>query len=233
MSLQASRPPSSGVPDFGSTKPKRSLIPYIAAAVVVAVVATLAILAGSGRIQLPFVGKPTVSQVDATYHWSLTFPRAWAAKKAPVSVDTIRYVSTGDGVGVRVQAQFLKQEVSAAETKASDMVAELNKLEGPQQNRPDSTIKAGPTFGSVNGVPYVHYLLTYTDFSSGTAVLLEDSDYYLFNGANLEIVTFETNASQFSKESGAFTKAIATFHSKHLVEGTPAPAGSVTATATP
>jgi hypothetical protein len=231
LSLRASEPTPS-VPDTFGPQTKRNLIPFVAAGVVLALVVTVAAFAATGRLQLPFVGKPTFSEVDPVFHWSITFPRAWAAKKGPAK-DTVRYVSQGDGVGIRVEAEFLKGEVSAAEARSNDMTTELKQLEGPNQSRPDASIVGGPTFGTTNGVPYVQFLVTYTDFSTGVAVPIEDSDNYLFNGANLEIVRFETDAKNFSAQSSAFAKALQSFHSKNLTEGTPvATPTSVTATAT-
>lgn len=245
MSLRAeSGPPSGGVSLEEPRSPKGRILLGAAAVALVAVV-VIGVGAATGHIQLPFVGKPTVNYVDPLYHWTITFPKAWAEKKAPVSVDTIRYESDGGGVGIRVQGQFLKGEINAAATHSSVMLSQLKGLEGPTESRPDSTIVAGPIFGAANGAPYVHYVVTYTDFSSGVPVLLEDSDYFVFNGANLEIVTFETDAKNYSREAPQFVTALDSFHSKYITEGSlpPSPAASpgaspaaspgVTATASP
>jgi hypothetical protein len=244
LSLRASNPLPSVPDDFGTGQPKRSLIPFIAAAVVILVIAGVIYSAASGRLQLPFVGKPTTTEKDSLYHWSMTFPKAWSTK-AVVSTNITE--SDGAGVGVRVQGTQLDGEITAAELRQPSMQQQLNKDEGPTaQGRPDATILSGPVYGAVNGIPYAHYLVTFTDFSSGVGILLEDSDYFLFNGANLEIVTFECDAKNFSGQSAAFTKAIGTFHSDHLGPAvlpspvpsaspatSPSPSPSVTATATP
>jgi hypothetical protein len=60
-------------------------------------------------------------------------------------------------------------------------------------------------------------------------VTLEDVDYYLFNGAKLEEVTFETTATRYAAVLPDINKAIQTFRSQHLAAG---PSPSVTATAT-
>ena len=224
------------------SKGRRILL--IAGVVSAVLILGVGVAAALGKLQLPFVGKPTVTQGDVLYGWTITFPREWAKQKAPLQVDTIRYESDGGGVGIRVQAQFLKEPVSAARAKSSDMQNELNTLEGPNASgRPDASIIAGPEYGTINGAVSVHYLVNYTDFSSGVPVKLQDSDYYIFNGANLEIVTLECDKKDFAKNEPDFQAAIKTFHSRHMVEGvnpspspgsTPSPAAtpSVTGTAT-
>lgn len=225
MSLRATepKPPSGGI-NFDEPARPRVVLYLAAAVVVVAAIVAVGIGAATGHINVPFVGKPTVNYVDTFYHWTLTFPKAWATKKAPVSVDTIRYESDGAGVGVRVQAQFLKGIINADTTKSPAMLSQLKGLEGPTPSRPDATIVSGPEFGTITGAPFVHYVVTYTDFSSGVPVGLEDSDYFVFNGANLEIITFECDAKNFRKESPAFLKAFQSFHSKYLTLGDLPPA---------
>lgn len=241
MSLRAESGPPGGGLNLEEPKSPKGRILLAALGVALVALVVIGVGAATGHIQLPFIGKPTVNYVDPFYHWTITFPKTWAEKKAPVSVDTIRYESDGGGVGIRVQAQFLKGEISPPATRSPAMLAQLKGLEGPTESRPDATILAGPIFGSVNGAAYVHYLVTYTDFSSGVPVLLEDSDYFVFNGANLEIVTFETDARNFSRESGPFVTAMNSFHSKYISEGSvpaspsagPPASPGVTATATP
>jgi hypothetical protein len=241
LSLRAESGPPGGGVSLEEPRSPRGRILLGAAAVALVAVVVIGVGAATGHLQLPFVGKPTVNYVDPVYHWTITFPKTWAEKKAPVSVDTIRYESDGGGVGIRVQGQFLRGEITPAATRSPVMLAQLKGLEGPTESRPDSTILSGPTFGTVNGAPFVHYLVTYTDFSSGVPVLLEDSDYFVFNGANLEIVTFETDAKNFSQESSQFVTAMDSFHSKYLTEGAvpaspaaaPPASPGVTATASP
>ncbi|HLI56036.1 MAG TPA: hypothetical protein VKY26_03280 [Actinomycetota bacterium] len=236
MSLRANDPGPSLPDDFGQQK--RSLTPYIVAAFVVAAVATIAFLAVTGRVRLPFVGEPVTTQADPIWHWSITFPKAWATKTRtpPASdVEGVRFESEGDNVGVRITAEPLAGVVTAADTRSTEFTQALTaKAEVPGGGRPDLSVLSGPNFGTINGVPYDQYLIDYHDFSSGVAVLLEDTDYFMFNGANLEIVTFETDQKYFAKDQPAFVKAVKTFHSKFLSEGVPAspsPTG-VTATAT-
>jgi hypothetical protein len=236
LSLRGTEPPPSVPESFGPEQQRRNLVPLIVGAVVVAVVATVGFLAVSGRLPLPFAGKPTTTQDDPVWHWAITIPKAWdtKARGAVGGATGIRFESEGDNVGVRVQAEPLTGVVTPAETRSSQITSVLTKDEGPDPTgRPDATILSGPTFGTINGAPYVHYLVSYTDFSSGVPVKLEDSDYYLFNGANLEIVTFETDAKSFAGKAPDFQKAIDTFHSKYLSEGVPAPTPTgVTSTAT-
>lgn len=237
MSLRANDPGPSIPDDFGQQK--RSLLPYIIAAAVVAAIATVAFLAVTGRIQLPFVGRPVETQADSLWHWSITIPKAWATKtRTPSGASTgTRFESEGDNVGVRVQAEPLTGVVTAAQTRSSNFTQVLTKAEGPSATgRPDATILAGPNFGTINGVSYDQYLVDFHDYSSGVGVLLEDTDYFMFNGANLEIVTFETDKTLFNQDLPQFLKAVKTFHSKFLSEGVPAspaptPTGA-TATAT-
>jgi len=215
--------------DPTGTQPKRRLrVPLIAALAALLTVAALAVDVGTGVLRLPFLGSPTVTEADQAYGWALTIPTAWTKKQVkPTGGTTIRYQSQGDGVGVRVQAQFLTAEMPPDGIKDNQVTGQLKALVA--KHGPDVTIQEGPTFGSVRGVPYVHYLYTFTDFSSGVAILLEDSDYYLFNGAKLEEVTFETTAARYASVLPDINKAIQTFHSQHLTAG---PSPSVTATAT-
>ena len=212
--------------DPTGTQPKRRLrVPLIAALAALLTVAALAVAVGTGVLRLPFLGSPTVTEADQAYGWALTIPTAWTKKQVkPTGGTTIRYQSQGDGVGVRVQAQFLTAEMPPDGIKDNQVTGQLKALVA--KHGPDVTIQEGPTFGSVRGVPYVHYLYTFTDFSSGVAILLEDSDYYLFNGAKLEAVTFETTAARYRNHAAEFTRALQTFRSRHMTEGaTPSPSG--------
>ncbi|MGH2719930.1 MAG: hypothetical protein ACRDJU_15325, partial [Actinomycetota bacterium] len=175
-----------------------------------------------------FVAAPVETHKDALWQWQLTFPKAWATKSQSSTGSTgIRYQSEGDNVGVRIQAEPLSGAVTAAQTRSSDFTQILTKSEGPSATgRPDATVLSGPHFGTINGAPYDQYFIDYHDYSSGEPVLLEDVDYFIFNGANLEIVTFETDQKYFAKNQPAFEKAIKTFHSKYLSEGTPSPSPS-------
>ncbi|HEU5002673.1 MAG TPA: hypothetical protein VFW71_07840 [Actinomycetota bacterium] len=232
MSLRANEPePTPLVPVPMSTGRRILLIAGVISAILIVGVG---VAAAFGKLQLPFVGKPTVTQEDSLYGWTITFPREWAKQKAPIQVDTIRFESDGDGVGVRVQAQFLKEPVNAARAKTQDMQKELNTLEGPNASgRPDATIISGPDYGTINGAVSVHYIVDFTDFSSGVPVKLQDSDYFIFNGANLEIVTLECDKKNFAKHQDDFEAAIKTFHSRHMVEGvTPTPSPGATPSVT-
>ena len=113
------------------------------------------------------------------------------------------------------------------QVRSDAVVSQLTKL--VNDHGPDVTIREGPTFGTIHGVPYVRYVYTFTDTSSGVPVTLEDVDYYLFNGAKLEEVTFETTAARSAAALPDINKAIQTFRSQHLAPG---PSSSVTATAT-
>ena len=226
MSLRTTEP--------AGTKPRRRLrVPLIAALAALLTVAALAVAVGTGVLRLPFVGSPTVTQADQAYGWALTIPTAWTKKEArPTGGTTIRYQSQGDGVGVRVQAQFLSAEMPPEGIRDNQVISQLKAL--VSKHGPDVTIKEGPTFGSVRGVPYVHYLYTFTDFSSGVAILLEDSDYYLFDGAKLEEVTFETTGARYRDHAAEFTRALQTFRSRHVTEGaTPSPKVSAPPAASP
>ncbi|GAC1367294.1 MAG: hypothetical protein NVSMB32_12190 [Actinomycetota bacterium] len=222
----------------GAAEPGRRnpiLIAGIVAFVLVAG-ATLAAITG----HLPFVGKPTVTKANDAFGWVLTFPRTWDKAEPTTKLGPpIRFVSQGGGVGVKVQAQLLTAEMPPGGTTDPALFATLEKLEKNIQNRPDLTFIEGPghgglATGTIHNVPFVHYLITYTDFSSGIPILLEDSDYFFFNGAKEEQVTFETDAKDYKKHAGEFTKAVATFQSRHITQGaTPPPSPSPAASPAP
>lgn len=232
MSLRANEPEPTPLVPAPMSKGRRTLL--IVGVVSAIVILGVGVAAALGKLQLPFVGKPTVTESDGVYGWQFTFPREWAKQKAPLQVDTIRYESDGNGVGVRVQGQFLKEPVNLTRVKKTDMVNELNTLEGPNASgRPDATIISGPEYGSLNGAVTVHYLVDYTDFSSGVPVKLQDSDYFVFNGANLEIVTLECDKKNFDKLKGDFDTAIQTFKTRNVPQGvTPAPSPGATPSVT-
>jgi hypothetical protein len=206
------------------------LIAALAAVVLVLIVIGLVVF---GHVNLPFIGKPTITKGDPAYGWGITFPSAWARHEAepPSGSSTIRYQSQGSGVGIRIEAEFLKGDMPPEGVRDPGVQRQLHDL--IYRRSGDIGIKEGPIFGSVHGIPYAHYLLSFTDFSSGRPIPLEDSSYYLFNGANLEIVTFETTAAKFGEHASEFAKAIETFQSKHISSGgEPSPAAP-TGTATP
>jgi hypothetical protein len=139
----------------------------------------------------------------------------------------VRFQAEGSGVGIRVQAQRFPEEMPADQVRTDTVVNQLKVI--VNKHGSDVTIREGPTFGTLRGVPYVRYVYTYTDTSSGTPLLLQDADYYLFNGAKLEEVTFETTAARYASVLPGINKAIQTFRSQHFTAG---PSPSVTATAT-
>lgn len=227
MSLRATEggPPwdATGLPE---PSPQGRNNKLIALAVLVVVVATLGILAVTGVIKVPFIGSDTKTVTDPAFGWSLTIPTKWGTKAQMLQGTTIRFQAEGNGVGVRVQAQLFPEEMPADQVKSDTVVSQLKTI--VNKHGPDVTIKEGPTFGAIHGVPYVRYVYTFTDNSSGVPVVLQDADYYLFNGAKLEEVTFETTAARYATNLGDITTAIGTFRSPRFVAGQT----SVTSTAT-
>jgi len=176
---------------------------------------------------VPFVGSNTKTVGDPVFGWTITIPTKWTSKAQTITGSTVRFESEGSGVGIRVQAQRFPQEMPPDQVRSDAVVNQLKTL--VNRHGPDVTIREGPTFGTIRGVPYVRYVYTFTDTSSGVPVTLEDADYYLFNGAKLEEVTFETTAARYASVLPDINKAIQTFRSQHFTAG---PSPSVTATAT-
>lgn len=236
MSLRGLEPAPAEAEPEGPWRPHPLLVAGVA---IVVLVVGLIVASSKAWIQLPFVGKPTVTEANATLGWSITFPKAWAKKKGSGLKPPIYYVSQGGGVGIKIQAELLSGEMPAGGTTNPELTADLDKIE-KASNRPDITFLQGPGHGGVgngtiHGVPFVHYLITYTDFSTGIPILLEDDDYYFFNGAKEEQVTFETDAKDYAKNAADINKAIQTFTSRHISAGStplPTPPGATT-TATP
>lgn len=228
MSLRANE----GGPPWGSEgapvaeEPKGPNTRLIVLGAAVAVVAVLLVLTLTGAISVPFFGNKSVPLADSAFGWSLTVPRKWVAKSQVGTTNIIRFQSEGNGVGVRVQAQLFPQEVPADQIHGDVVLNQLKKLIAT--NRPDVTINEGPTFGTINGVPYVRYVFTFTDFSSGVAIPLKDMDYYFFNGAKLEEVTLEVSAAKYAQTAAEFNKTILTFHSRRITASPSAPTGTAT-----
>ena len=236
MSLRGLDPRPSAEPDEGPTGPNRLLIAAVVAVVLIAAVAVASI---KGYIQLPFVGKPTITEANSALGWSIQFPKAWAKTSNSKLQPPIYYVAQGGGVGIKIQAQLLTAEMPANGTSDAAVLAELETNE-KASNRPDITFIEGPghgglATGTIKGVPFVHYLIIYTDYSSGVPISLEDSDFYFFNGAKEEQVTLETDAKDYAKHKADFDRVIHTFTSRKITAGsTPLPtAPATTATATP
>jgi hypothetical protein len=196
-------------------------------AAVVAVVVVLGVLVATRTVHVPFIGSNTVTEGDPVFGWTITIPTSWTAKAQALTSSTVRFQAEGSGVGIRVQAQRFPEEIPADQVRTDTVVNQLKVL--VNKHGPDVTIREGPTFGSIHGVPYVRYVYTFTDSSSGVPVVLQDADYYLFNGAKLEEVTFETTAARYASVLPDINKAIQTFRSQHFTAG---PSPSVTATAT-
>jgi len=214
---------SAGVPE---PEPKRRSIKLILLAVLVVVALAIGVLAATGAVHVPFVGSKTKTVGDPAFGWTITIPTKWTSKAQTITGSTVRFQSEGSGVGIRVQAQRFPQEMPADQVRSDAVVNQLKTL--VNKHGPDVTIREGPTFGTIRGVPYVRYVYTFTDTSSGVPVTLEDVDYYLFNGAKLEEVTFETTAARYAAVLPDINRAIQTFRSQHLTAG---PSPSVTATA--
>jgi hypothetical protein len=198
----------------------------IVLAVLVAIVVALGVLVATGVVHVPFIGSNTVTEGDPAFGWTITIPTKWTAKAQSLTSSTVRFQAEGSGVGIRVQAQRFPEEMPADQVRTDTVVNQLKVI--VNKHGSDVTIREGPTFGTLRGVPYVRYVYTYTDTSSGTPVLLQDADYYLFNGAKLEEVTFETTAARYASVLPDINKAIKTFRSQHFTAGQ---SPSVTATA--
>jgi hypothetical protein len=221
-----------GGPPWGTTglpepEPKRRNVKLIVAAAVLAVIVALGALAVTGVVRVPFIGSNTVTEGDPAFGWTITIPTSWTAKAQSLTSSTVRFQAEGSGVGIRVQAQRFPEEIPADQVRTDTVVNQLKVI--VNKHGPDVTIREGPTFGTIRGVPYVRYVYTFTDSSSGVPVPLQDADYYLFNGAKLEEVTFETTAARYARVLPDINKAIQTFRSQHFTAG---PSPSVTATAT-
>jgi hypothetical protein len=221
-----------GGPPWGTTglpdpEPKRRNVKLIVVAAVLAVIVALGALAVTGVVHVPFIGSNTVTEGDPAFGWTITIPTKWTAKGQALTSSTVRFQAEGSGVGIRVQAQRFPQEIPADQVRTDTVVNQLKVI--VNKHGPDVTIREGPTFGTIRGVPYVRYVYTFTDSSSGVPVPLQDADYYLFNGAKLEEVTFETTAARYASALPDINKAIQTFRSQHFTAG---PSPSVTATAT-
>ncbi len=228
MSIRATE----GGPPWGSTglpepEPKPRNIKLILLALLVVIALAVGVLVATGAVHVPFVGSHTKTVGDPVFGWTITIPTKWTSKAETVTGSTVRFQSEGSGVGIRVQAQRFPQEMPPDQVHSDAVVNQLKTL--VNRHGPDVTIREGPTFGTIRGVPYVRYVYTFTDTSSGVPVTLEDVDYYLFNGAKLEEVTFETTAARYTSVLPDINKAIQTFRSQHLTAG---PSPSVTATAT-
>lgn len=243
MSIRATEggPPwaTTGLP---APEPRQPPYKLIALAIVVVVVAAVGVLGATGAIHVPFLGNKTVTEGDPLYGWTLTIPTKWDAKHQAFNTNTttIRFQSEGSGVGVRVQAQRFPQEVPADQVRSDVVVSSLRKL--VNAHGADVVVKDGPTFGTLRAVPYVRYIYTYTDNSSSVPISLEDADYFFFNGAKLEEVTFETTAAHYDKDLSDINTAIGTFHSAHLgpgpslspsASGSPSPSPSLSPSASP
>jgi hypothetical protein len=221
-----------GGPPWGTTglpepEPKRRNVKLIVVAAVLAVIVALGALVATRTVDVPFIGSRTVTEGDPAFGWIITIPTSWTAKAQALTSSTVRFQAEGSGVGIRVQAQRFPEEIPADQVRTDTVVNQLKVL--VNKHGPDVTIREGPTFGSIHGVPYVRYVYTFTDSSSGVPVVLQDADYYLFNGAKLEEVTFETTAARYASVLPDINKAIQTFRSQHFTAG---PSPSVTATAT-
>jgi hypothetical protein len=195
--------------------------------VLIAIVVALGALVATGTVHVPFIGSKTVTEGDPAFGWAITIPAKWTSKAQALTSTTVRFQAEGSGVGIRVQAQRFPQELPADQVRSDTVVNQLKNL--VNKHGADVTIREGPTFGTIHGVPYVRYVYTFTDSSSGVPVVLQDADYYLFNGAKLEEVTFETTAAHYAGVLPDINKAIQTFRSQHFTAG---PSPSVTATAT-
>jgi hypothetical protein len=220
-----------GGPPWGTTslpepEPKRRNIRLIALAVLVAIVVAVGVLAATGVVHVPFIGTKTVTEGDPAFGWTITIPTKWTSKAQALNNSTVRFQAEGSGVGIRVQAQRFPEEMPPDQVRSDTVVNQLKTL--VNRHGTDVTIKEGPTFGTIRGVPYVRYVYTFTDSTSGVPVVLQDADYYLFNGAKLEEVTFETTAARYASVLPDINQAIQTFRSQHFTRGTP----SVTGTAT-
>jgi len=206
-----------------SLEPKPLPVKLIGAVVAVVLIAGVLVAGATNVIDLPFIGSHTVTELDSSYGWAITFPKAWNRHpRRPTDATTVRFITEGGGVGLRVQVNILPTELPADRIK--ETAPQLH--DQIKQKGPDITILDDGTMGTLHGLPYFYYLSTYTDFSTGVAIPLEDEDYVLFNGANIEIITFETKASNYPKVASQFKKAMQTFRSRRTTLG-------VTPTVTP
>ena len=229
MSIRATE---GGGPPWGATglpqpEPKPRNVRLIVLVVLVAIVVVVGVLVATGTVRVPFIGSKTVTEGDPAFGWTITIPAKWTSKSQALTSTTVRFQAEGSGVGIRVQAQRFPQELPADQVRSDTVVNQLKNL--VNRHGADVTIREGPTFGTIHGVPYVRYVYTFTDSSSGVPVVLQDADYYLFNGAKLEEVTFETTAARYASVLPEINKAIQTFRSQHFAPG---PSPSVTSTAT-
>jgi hypothetical protein len=195
-----------------------------------AIVVAVGVLVATGVVHVPFIGSNTVTEGDPAFGWTITIPTKWTSKSQALTSTTVRFQAEGSGVGIRVQAQRFPAELPADQVRSDTVVNQLKTL--VNRHGTDVTIREGPTFGTIRGVPYVRYVYTFTDSSSGVPVVLQDADYYLFNGAKLEEVTFETTAARYASVLPDINKAIQTFRSQHFTAG-PSPSATATATSPP
>jgi len=233
LSLRASEGSGEAPP-----QPKQRNTKLIVLAAVTAVVVVVAALGFFGVIHVPFIGSKTETVGDPVYGWTLSIPVKWAAHSQTFnnSTTTIRFQSDGSNVGVRVEAERFSEEMPVDAIQGDTVINQLKML--VTRHGPDTTILEGPTFGSLRGVPYVRYVYTFTDTSGQVPRELKDLQYYVFNGAKLEIVTFETTTKNWSSVLGDMNTALASFHSQHLgvgpsPTGTASPSHSPTSTASP
>ncbi|HYR62880.1 MAG TPA: hypothetical protein VET24_09675 [Actinomycetota bacterium] len=231
MSIRATE----GGPPWGPTGPpepeeKRRNIKLIALALLVAIVATVGVLAATGVIHVPFIGSNTVTEGDPLFGWTLAVPTKWTSSSHSLNQSDVRFLSEGSGVGVQVRAQRYYQEIPADQVSKDLIVQQVKPVINDESAQ--LTIVEGPTFGKINGVPYVKFLYTYFVPINGVRTHLEHSQYHFFNGANVEEVTYETQASKYSAAVSDITKSIQTFHSTHLSPA-PTPAASASPSASP
>ena len=169
MSIRATE----GGPPWGSTglpepEPKQRNIKLILLALLVLIALAVGVLVATGVVHVPFVGSDTKTVGDPVFGWTITIPTKWTSKAQTVTGSTVRFQAEGSGVGIRVQAQRFPQEMPADQVRSDAVVNQLKIL--VDKHGPDVTIREGPTFGNIHGVPYVRYLYTFTDTSSGVPV---------------------------------------------------------------
>jgi hypothetical protein len=193
----------------------------IVLAAVLAVIVAVGALAVTGVVHVPFIGKQKVTEGDPEFGWTLEIPTRWTANAHSFTGTDVRFRAEGSGVGVQVRAQRFFQEIPPDEVRKDQLVQQVKPVINDASAQ--LTIVDGPTFGTINGVPYVKYLYTYFAPLNGVQSKLEHSQYHFFNGANVEEVTYETLASQYAKNVADIEASIKTFHSAHL---TPVPTPS-------
>ncbi len=163
---------------------------------------------------------PAQTVSDPVFGWAISFPKSWQRFDERNTQSLRLTAAGGEGdsfAGLQVFVNALREEINPKDLP--DIKDE--RIENLKRNTPGLEITSARVI-KLNRLPAIHVVYTFPELEG---LPLLHSHYYIFNGAKLEQIIFETSPQDFSKYSKTFDAIAATFRStpRRLSPAPPSP----------